>query len=72
MAHNSNLGRPTGGESDHICAERSRLKQGAQKHFAQRQGASSILREARAGGSRGKQAGDVGRRMASGLSDDAD
>lgn len=69
MAHKSNLGRPTGGESDHICAERSRLKQGSQKHFAQRQSAGAILREAGGGGSKGKQAGDVGRRMSSGLSD---
>lgn len=68
MAHMSNLGAPRGGESDHICAERNRLKQGSQKHFAQRQGADSILREARGGGSKGKQAGDVGKRIG-GLND---
>lgn len=71
MAHNmSKLGAPRGGESDHICAERNRLKQGAQKHFAQRQSAGAILREAGGGGSRGRQAGDTGRRMSADMSDD--
>lgn len=70
MAHMSNLGRPKGGESDHICAERARLKQGAEKHFAQRGSANSILREG--GGRRGRQAGDTGRSLPAGVSDDED